>query len=97
MTLFCWEFAISHSFNLKHYNSNSSKRPKKIANRSYMKKGQKRLSKRALLGIALLVMLGFTLGCSEFIVIGIEPELARDFDVSLARVGPESALPGRGC
>lgn len=52
-----------------------------------MKKGQKRLSKRALLGIALLVMLGFTLGCSEFIVIGIEPELARDFDVSLARVG----------
>ena len=37
--------------------------------------------------VALLVVLGFSLGCSEFVVIGIEPELARSFDVSLARVG----------
>lgn len=37
--------------------------------------------------VALLVVLGFTLGCSEFSVIGIEPELSRDFGVSLAQVG----------
>lgn len=35
----------------------------------------------------LLVLLGFSLGCSEFVVIGIEPELAEAFDCSLARVG----------
>lgn len=52
-----------------------------------MTKEQKKLSGRARLCIALLVALGFTLGCSEFVVIGIEPELSRDFDVSLARVG----------
>lgn len=37
--------------------------------------------------VALLVLLGFSLGCSEFVVIGIEPELAEAFGVSLARVG----------
>ncbi|WP_273394660.1 MFS transporter [Thermophilibacter mediterraneus] len=37
--------------------------------------------------VALLVVLGFSLGCSEFVVIGIEPELAEAFGVSLARVG----------
>ena len=37
--------------------------------------------------MALLVLLGFSLGCSEFVVIGIEPELAEAFGVSLARVG----------
>ena len=42
---------------------------------------------RTRLCVALLVVLGFVLGCSEFIVIGIEPEIARDLDVSLARVG----------
>lgn len=36
---------------------------------------------------ALLVVLGFSLGCSEFVVIGIEPELADAFDCSLTRVG----------
>ena len=36
---------------------------------------------------ALLVLLGFSLGCSEFVVIGIEPELAEAFDCSLAQVG----------
>ena len=41
----------------------------------------------ARLCIVLLVLLGFALGCSEFVVIGIEPELARDFGVSLAQVG----------
>ena len=42
---------------------------------------------RKLLCVGLLVLLGFSLGCSEFVVIGIEPELAAAFDVSLARVG----------
>ena len=42
---------------------------------------------RKLLCVGLLVLLGFSLGCSEFVVIGIEPELAVAFDVSLARVG----------
>ncbi|MBM6774179.1 MFS transporter [Olsenella profusa] len=42
---------------------------------------------RTLACVALLVALGFSLGCSEFVVIGIEPELSRAFDVSLARVG----------
>ena len=42
---------------------------------------------RALACIALLVLLGFSLGFSEFTVIGIEPELAEAFDVPLARVG----------
>ncbi len=42
---------------------------------------------RARLCIALLVVLGFSLGCSEFIVIGIETELAADFNVSLSTVG----------
>lgn len=36
---------------------------------------------------ALFVLLGFSLGCSEFVVIGIEPELAVAFDRPLARVG----------
>lgn len=36
---------------------------------------------------ALLVLLGFSLGCSEFVVIGIEPELAEAFGCSLAQVG----------
>ena len=42
---------------------------------------------RARLCVALLVLLGFALGCSEFIVIGVEPEIAETFGVSLARVG----------
>ena len=37
--------------------------------------------------VCLLVALGFALGCSEFVVIGIEPEISRDLGVSLARVG----------
>ena len=37
--------------------------------------------------IVLLVVLGFALGCSEFVVIGIEPELAEYFGVNLAEVG----------
>ncbi|MDO5335145.1 MAG: MFS transporter [Coriobacteriia bacterium] len=40
-----------------------------------------------LLCLALLVLLGFSLGCSEFSVIGIEVELAHDFGVSLSEVG----------
>ncbi|HIU05882.1 MAG TPA: MFS transporter [Candidatus Coprousia avicola] len=42
---------------------------------------------RARLSIALLVALGFSLGCSEFVVIGIETELADAFGVTLSRVG----------
>lgn len=42
---------------------------------------------RARLCITLLVILGFSLGCSEFIVIGIESELATEFNVSLSTVG----------
>ena len=37
--------------------------------------------------VALLVLLGFSLGCSEFVVIGIEPDLATAFSVPLARAG----------
>ena len=37
--------------------------------------------------VALLVALGFSLGCSEFVVIGIEPDLASAFSVPLARAG----------
>ncbi|WP_246060847.1 MFS transporter [Enorma burkinafasonensis] len=42
---------------------------------------------RALACVALLVLIGFALGCSEFVVIGIEAELAAAFQVPLARVG----------
>ena len=35
----------------------------------------------------LLVLLGFSLGCSEFVVIGIEPELADAFGRDLATIG----------
>ena len=37
--------------------------------------------------LALLVALAFSLGCSEFVVIGIEPQLARAFGVTLAGAG----------
>lgn len=37
--------------------------------------------------IALLVALGFALGCSEFVVIGIEPEIAEALGVSLSQAG----------
>lgn len=37
--------------------------------------------------LALLVLLGFTLGCSEFVVIGIESDLAEAFGVSLQVTG----------
>lgn len=42
---------------------------------------------RALVCVALLVVLGFTLGCSEFIVIGIESQIADAFGVGLEQVG----------
>ncbi|OUP11068.1 MFS transporter [Collinsella sp. An2] len=46
-----------------------------------------RLTPHALVCVALLTLLGFSLGCSEFVVIGIETELAETFGVSIARVG----------
>jgi predicted MFS family arabinose efflux permease len=42
---------------------------------------------RARLCVALLVLLGFSLGCSEFVVIGIQTDLARDLGVSLSSAG----------
>lgn len=42
---------------------------------------------RARLCVALLVLMGFALGCSEFIVIGIESNLAEEMGVSLATAG----------
>lgn len=42
---------------------------------------------RARLCVALLVLMGFALGCSEFIVIGIESNLAKEMGVSLATAG----------
>lgn len=43
--------------------------------------------RRKLLCVGLLTLLGFSLGCSEFVVIGMEPELAESFGVPLARIG----------
>lgn len=42
---------------------------------------------RARLCIALLILLGLSLGCSEFIVIGMESELAADLGISLEVAG----------
>ena len=41
----------------------------------------------ARLRVALLVLLGFSLGCSEFVVIGIQTNLAQDLGVSLSTAG----------
>lgn len=46
-----------------------------------------RISSYAKLCIALLVALGFSLGASEFIVIGIQPELAETLNIPLAQTG----------
>ena len=46
-----------------------------------------RITGYAKLCIALLVALGFSLGASEFIVIGIQPELAATLDIPLAQAG----------
>ena len=42
---------------------------------------------RTKLCLALLVLLGFSLGCSEFVVIGIESDLAAELGISLATAG----------
>lgn len=42
---------------------------------------------RTKLCLALLVLLGFSLGCSEFVVIGIESDLAAELNISLATAG----------
>ena len=42
---------------------------------------------RRMFCVALLVLLGFTLGCSEFVVIGIETEIADAFGVTLQQAG----------
>ena len=39
--------------------------------------------------VALLVILGFTLGCSEFIIIGITPQIAADYGVGLYFATPK--------
>lgn len=40
-----------------------------------------------ILRLALLVLMGFSLGCAEFIVIGIQTNLAHDLGVSIAQTG----------
>ena len=47
----------------------------------------KKTTKRSMLCFVLFVFLGFSLGCSEFVVIGIEPELAENYHCSIARIG----------
>lgn len=47
---------------------------------------------RVVVCVGLLVLLGFSLGCSEFVVIGIETELSTDLGVSLSTVGQLIAL-----
>lgn len=42
---------------------------------------------RTKLCMALLVLLGFSLGCSEFVVIGIESDLAAELGISLSTAG----------
>lgn len=42
---------------------------------------------RRRISYALIVLLGFSLGVSEFVVIGIEPELAEHYHSSLAQIG----------
>ena len=42
---------------------------------------------RTKLCLALLVLLGFSLGYSEFVVIGIESDLATELGISLATAG----------
>lgn len=46
-----------------------------------------RMSGYAKFCVGLLTALGFSLGCSEFIIIGIQPEIAEAFHVSLAQTG----------
>lgn len=48
---------------------------------------QKALHPRGRLCLVLLALLGFVLGCSEFVVIGIEPQIAAGLGVPLARTG----------
>lgn len=48
---------------------------------------QKLSPARTRLCLALLVLLGFSLGASEFVVIGIESDLATELNVSLSTVG----------
>ena len=52
-----------------------------------MSNAPERISGYAKLCIALLVALGFSLGASEFIVIGIQPELAATLNIPLAQTG----------
>ncbi|MFR2031125.1 MAG: hypothetical protein ACLS3M_06845 [Collinsella sp.] len=46
---------------------------------------------RTNLCLALLVLLGFSLGCSEFVVIGIESDLATELGISLPPQANSSA------
>lgn len=43
--------------------------------------------RRRLFCFLLFVLLGFSLGCSEFVIIGIEPELANNYHTTIARIG----------
>lgn len=43
--------------------------------------------RRRLFCFLLFVVLGFSLGCSEFVIIGIEPELASNYQCTIAQIG----------
>ena len=45
------------------------------------------MPRRRMFCYSLFVLLGFSLGCSEFVVIGIEPELAENYGRSVAQIG----------
>ena len=45
------------------------------------------LPRRRFICYLLFVLLGFSLGCSEFVVIGIEPELAENYGRSISQIG----------
>ena len=50
-------------------------------------KVKEKTSAKGIVCVALVVLFAFVLGCAEFVVIGIEPELSRDYNVTLAQVG----------
>ena len=50
-------------------------------------KSENYISRKTVTIIALFTFMAFALGCSEFVVIGIEPELAEHFDVSHREAG----------
>ena len=65
----------------------TSLRTRRIRTEIGMDGSRTRIPGRARLCIALLAVLGFSLGTSEFIVIGIQPEISAHFGIPLAQTG----------